>query len=637
MADGLQALETSDDVVLTGVPEGFDAKVLADKVRATGLEKPALIIQVARDDRRLEAIEQGLGFFAPKLRVVTLPAWDTVPYDRVSPSADLVAKRITALSKLILGGRKHPTVVVTTVNAILQRLPPPAFVQKALRKMAPGQRADMNRLIQRLRTGGYQRAGTVMDPGDFAVRGGILDIFPPGRVNPIRLDFFGDTLESIKSFDAETQITSRPINKMILMPISEVAFDDEATERFRKNYITQFGGNTGDDPLYQAITAGHRHPGMEHWLPFFHDGLASLFDYTGDDAIISFDENADSAVRQRFEQIGEHYDGRVDGLEADTFGAPPYKPVPPDQLFLSGADWAKELQSRPVLRLSQSAESSAERVDDIGGRIGRTFVRERQAPDGDLVGAVIGHIKGAISSKRRVIIAAWTAGSRERIVGLLRDRGFEEVRSVDTFDEAADLPAHLASAVVLGIERGFETADLVVIAEQDILGDRLVRRTKKRKKATDVIADAASLAVDDLVVHAEHGIARFCGLKTIEALGAPHDCLELEYHGGDKLYLPVENIDLLSRYGSDADGAQLDRLGGAAWQNRKARLKKRLREIAADLIKVAALREVRKAPVLEPPPGAFDEFVAKFPYDETDDQMASIDAVIDDLQSGKPM
>ncbi|MEO0730278.1 MAG: transcription-repair coupling factor, partial [Pseudomonadota bacterium] len=298
---------------------------------------------------------------------------------------------------------------------------------------------------------------------------------------------------------------------------------------------------------------------------------------------------------------------------------------------------AKQLTARPVLRLLQSAETSAARSEDIGGRIGRTFVRERQAPDGDLVGSVIGHLKGAISGNRRAVIAAWTAGSRERMVGLLRDRGFDDVRSVDTFDEARELPSNLVAAVVLGIERGFETSDLVVIAEQDVLGDRLVRRTKKRKKATDVIADAASLAVEDLVVHADHGIARFRGLKTIAALGTPHDCLELEYHGGDKLYLPVENIELLSRYGSETDGIQLDRLGGAAWQNRKARLKKRLREIAADLIKVAALREVRKAPVFEPPTGAFDEFVAKFPYEETDDQMASIDAVIEDLQSGKPM
>ncbi|MEO1709867.1 MAG: transcription-repair coupling factor, partial [Pseudomonadota bacterium] len=257
MADG----QIFDAVTLTGVPEGYEPQILAEKARALGLEQPAAIIHVARDDRRLDAIEQGLSFFAPKLRTVVLPAWDTVPYDRVSPSNDLVARRITALSKLVIGGRKEPVVVLTTVNAVLQRLPPPTFVRKALRKMAPGQRADMNRLISRLQLGGYSRSGMAMDPGDFAVRGGILDVYPPGRTNPIRLDFFGDTIESIKSFDAQTQITAKPIQKMILMPMSEVAFDEEAINRFRQNYIALFGGNTGDDPMYQAITAGHRHQG----------------------------------------------------------------------------------------------------------------------------------------------------------------------------------------------------------------------------------------------------------------------------------------------------------------------------------------------------------------------------------------
>ncbi|MEL6290484.1 MAG: transcription-repair coupling factor [Pseudomonadota bacterium] len=633
MADG----QIFDAVTLTGVPEGYEPQILAEKARALGLEQPAAIIHVARDDRRLDAIEQGLSFFAPKLRTVVLPAWDTVPYDRVSPSNDLVARRITALSKLVIGGRKEPVVVLTTVNAVLQRLPPPTFVRKALRKMAPGQRADMNRLISRLQLGGYSRSGMAMDPGDFAVRGGILDVYPPGRTNPIRLDFFGDTIESIKSFDAQTQITAKPIQKMILMPMSEVAFDEEAINRFRQNYIALFGGNTGDDPMYQAITAGHRHQGMEHWLPLFHGEMATLFDYVGTDAVLSFDENAEAAIKQRFEQIGEHYDGRVDGLEQDTFGAPPYKPIPPEQMYMSGREWAETLTTHPVFRLSQSTESAASQTEQIGGRIGKTFVQERQGRDGDLIGSVIGHMKAAIVRKQRVVIACWTSGSRERLVGLIRDRGFDEVRVCDSFDTVRDLPGHLVGAVILGIERGFETEDLLVIGEQDVLGDRLVRKTRKKKKATDVIADAASLDVGDLVVHADHGIGRFVGLKTIDALGAPHDCLELEYHAGDRLYLPVENLELLSRYGSDADGMQLDRLGGAAWQSRKAKLRKRLMDIAADLIQIAAMRELKQAPVLEPPTGAYDEFVAKFPYDETDDQLSSIDAVIEDLGSGKPM
>jgi transcription-repair coupling factor (superfamily II helicase) len=625
------------DITLSGVPEGLDAKVLAERVRQLGVDQPGALIHVVRDDRRLEQLEQAIAFYAPKLRVVSLPAWDTVPYDRVSPSPDIVARRITSLSKLVLGGRKEPTIVLATVNAVLQRLPPPAYIRAAMKKLAPGQRMDLNRLAKRLQLGGYSRTGTVMDPGDFAVRGGIVDVYPPGRNNPVRFDFFGDTLETIKSFDAATQKTSRTIQKMILMPISEIAFGEDAIERFRTGYISLFGGNTAEDALYQAVTAGHRHPGMEHWLPLFHDGLATLFDYVGDDAAVSFDENAEDVVKQRFEQITEHYQGRVEGLEAATFGAPPYKPVPPDTMFIDGAEWARTLSTRGVYRLSSAQDVPHRNVEPMGGRLGKTFLAERQSPNADLMGAVIGHLRGAISRGQRAFVACWTPGSRDRLMGLLVDRGFEQIRAVDTFEEARALPGHLVSAVVLGLERGFETSDMMVIGEQDILGDRFVRRKKARKKATDVITEAASLAVGDLVVHADHGIGRFLGLKTIEALGAPHDCMELAYHGGDRLYLPVENIELLSRYGSDTDEMQLDRLGGAAWQNRKARLKKRLREIADELIKVAALRQLRTAPAYEPPTGAFDEFVAKFPYEETDDQLASIDAVIEDLKAGKPM
>ena len=632
-----ETITAAGELTLMGAPEGYDARVLAQRVQQLGFEGPGAIIHVARDDRRLDALDQALKFFAPNVRRIVLPAWDTVPYDRVGPAADLISKRMTALTKLTFGGRKHPTLVLTTVNAILQKLPPRSFVKQAVRQLAPGQRLDMQRLMQRLSLGGYTRSGTVMEPGEFAVRGGILDLFPPGRVNPVRLDFFGDTLESIKTFDAESQRTSKTLQKLVLMPMSEVAFDDDAIATFRQSYVSLFGGNTNDDPMYQAVVNGHSYPGVEHWMPFFFETVETLFDFVGEDAAVSFDADADTAVRQRFEQIEEHYLARTDGLETETFGAPPYKPVPPDRMFVTGKEWASALDARGVFRLTEALNVASGETEDAGGRLGRLFTEERQADGGDLFGAVIGHIKAGLGSKRRVMLAAWTPGSRERIVGLLRDRGFDDIRAVETFTDVLALPEGVAAAVVLGVERGFESSDLVVIAEQDILGDRLVRPRKRRKKAADVLSEAASLSVGDLVVHADHGIGRFNGLETIEAVGAPHDCLQLVYHGGDKLYLPVANIELLSRYGADNENAQLDRLGGAAWQNRKARLKKRLLEIAADLIKVAALRELRDAPALEPPTGAYDEFVTRFPYEETEDQAASIEAVQDDLVAGKPM
>ena len=627
------------DILLSSVPEGLDALVLAELVSSTvEADGARTLLHVARDDRRIEALSQQLAFFAPGVRVINFPAWDTVPYDRIGPNTDIVADRMAALAKLTVAAGKQPTIVLTTVNAILQRVPPRAFIRKSLRQMAPGQqRIDMKRLTERLQLFGYQRASTVMEPGEYAVRGGILDLFPPARSSPVRLDFFGDTLESIKTFDAETQRTLKPLQKLVLMPMSEVAFGEEAVALFRRRYVELFGGNTGDDPLYEAVSAGHRYPGQEHWLPLFHEELETLLDYLPG-VTLSFDHLAEDAIRQRFSLIEEHYGARVEARETETFGAAPYKPVPPERMYLDGLAWKSALAHHAIFRLTPFEEPEAPNVRSWGGRAGRSFAPERQSADLNVFDAVVAHIIKLHAEKRRVAVAAWTPGARERLMTLLADHGLKEMRKVEHFDDVKALPADVTALAVVGIEQGFETPEVALVAEQDILGDRLVRPRRKVKRAADVLTEATSLSVGDLVVHADHGIGRFAGLKTITALGAPHDCLEITYQGGDKLFLPVENIELLSRYGSDdGSNAQLDKLGGVAWQSRKARMKKRLREIAAELIKIAAMRQLREAPAVAPPTGMYDEFVTRFPYDETEDQAASIDAVLEDLNSGRPM
>src|SRR5689334_135874 len=319
--------------ILSGVPDGLMPLVLAGLAEAAPAGLPARLVHVARDDRRLEALAEGIAFFAPKLRVIRLPAWDTVPYDRIGPNAEIVATRMAALARLSAAAHKGPAIVLTTVNAILQRLPPREFIRRSLKNIAPGQRLDMNELIGRLNGAGYQRTGTVMEPGEYAVRGGILDVYPPGRSNPVRLDFFGDTLEHIKAFDPETQRTGKIVQRLTLMPVSEVAFGEAAEKRFRAGYVEAFGPATSQDALYEAVSAGQRYPGMEHWLPLFHDRLETLFDYTGD-APVSFDHLAEEAVGERLALVADHYEARVKGLEALTFGAPPYKPVPAAAMFL---------------------------------------------------------------------------------------------------------------------------------------------------------------------------------------------------------------------------------------------------------------------------------------------------------------
>jgi len=633
----VERLLKAPHMIASGVPEGLDALLLGELARQTPRGAP--ILHIARDANRLVTLEDALAFFAPDVTVLTFPAWDGVPYDRVAPNADTIARRIATLSELThreTAGNKSSLIVLTTVNAVVQRVPPRAFIAASSMRLAAGNAVSMQKLVERLEVSGYGRAGTVTDPGQYAVRGGILDLYPPGA-QPVRLDFFGDTLESIRAFDPETQRTAARLDSVELLPMSELVLTPDVRRAFRQRYVELFGPVTGDDPLYESISAGRQHQGMEHWLPLFHDRLDTLFDYLPG-ALVSLDPLVDDARTKRLEQVADHYEARAQALERKAFGAPPYHPVPPESMFLSEAEWQQALASRQTIALDpfEHPETPGGKIVSFGGRQGHSFAAERQTEGGYVFDAVVAHAKRLKGEDKRVIVACWSNGARERLATLLWEHGIGETMGVESFADAIALPHATTAFAVLPLETGFEAPGLAVIDEQDILGDRLVRKTRG-KRGADVLTEVSSLSVGDLVVHADHGIGRFVGLTAIEAAEKPHDCLELHYSGGDKLYLPVENIELLSRYGSDEAGVQLDRLGGVAWQTRKARLKKRIRDMAEKLIKVAALRELRQAPVLTPPDGLYDEFSARFPYEETEDQETSIEAVLDDLASGRPM
>ncbi|MBW7926397.1 MAG: DEAD/DEAH box helicase, partial [Burkholderiaceae bacterium] len=311
---------------------------------------------------------------------------------------------------------------------------------------------------------------------------------------------------------------------------------------------------------------------------------------------------------------------------------------PPERLYLLKTEWSARLDAAAVARLSPFGVPEGQGVVlDVGTRQGRNFAPERAQQETNVFDALARHVAALQEKHKRVVIALWSEGARERMRQVLADHRLVNLVDVRSWPAAMARPKPEISLAVLGLESGFETADAALIGEQDILGDRLVRPRRASRKAENFIAEATSLAVGDLVVHVDHGIGRFAGLTTIEAAGAPHDCLELHYAGGDKLFLPVENIELLSRYGSEETVVELDRLGGSGWQTRKARMKSRIREIAHELLKVAAERLTREAPRLTVGPGLFDEFCAGFPYEETDDQQTSIDAVVGDLASGRPM
>ena len=437
---------------------------------------------------------------------------------------------------------------------------------------------------------------------------------------PVRLDFFGDTLESIRTFDAESQRTTGQLRALELVPMSEVQITTETIRRFRQAYVALFDAQTRGDTLYEAVSEGRRHPGLEHWLPLFYGELDTLFDYVAG-APLLLDPLADDAAGERLAQIQDYYDARKTQHDADPAHST-YKPLPPELLYVTPEEWRRRLDGAAVARLTPFATPQQGRgfVVDCGGRTGRNFAAERADENANVFEAAVGHIRALQANGRRVIVAGWSDGSAERLGTVLGEHGLKSTHPVASLAQALALKPGETALAVIGIEQGFEAGDLALVGEQDILGDRLIRQRRKVRRAQDVLSEVTALTAGDLVVHVDHGIGRFVGLQAIEAAGAPHDCLEIHYAGGDKLFLPVENIELLSRYGSEDAEAQLDRLGGSGWQTRKARMKKRIREMAQSLIKVAAARQLRAAARLVPPPGLYDEFCARFPYDETEDQ-----------------
>ena len=619
---------TPGRLIVGGCPEGYDAKVLADTLARAG----GPVLHVARDDARLAAMRAALGFFAPEVPVLTFPAWDCLPYDRISPNPEIAAARMATLAALA-DGFGRPAVVLTTLNAATQRIPARAVLREASFTAEVGQRIDMAALRGYLARMGFQQAPTVTEPGEFAIRGGLIDIYPPGMGGPVRLDLFGDVLDSARRFDPESQRTTEKVSRLELAPVSEVILDEAAIGRFRTRYRAEFGAAGNDDPLYEAVSAGRKHQGYEHWLPYFHERLENVLDYVPD-APVLLDEGLDALRAARWESLTDQYEARSAALSAKSKLGTVYKPAAPELLYLDDAAWGAALDGRIVRQMVSLPQPPGPTSIDAGGRIGRDFAPERQQESVSLFGALAAHV----AERRRagnVVLASYSKGALERMAGLLEDDG---VTGAKEAARASDVPEGKGGLylTVWGLEHGFEAPGLTVISEQDVLGDRLIRAPRRRKRAENFLTEAAGLTPGDLVVHVDHGIGRYRGLETITAMGAPHECIHLEYSGGDKLYLPVENIELLSRYGHEE--GLLDRLGGGAWQAKKAKLKARIRDMADRLIRIAAERALRKGQVLTPPEHhVWEEFCARFPYAETDDQLNAISDVLGDMESGRPM
>ena len=634
MAEPLpRILAATAPLTLASVPNGFLPVLLADIARAGTGGRRAVF--VAADEQEMRGVADTASWFAPELVVRQFPAWDCLPYDRASPSLRASAERLATLHAL-QKAPKGPELLVTTVNAATQRTLTPFRIRQLVAKLAPGERIDRDRLGALLQANGYSRTDTVNDPGEYAVRGGLVDLWPSGEELALRLDFFGDEIESVRRFDPSDQRTVDRVDGFTLLPASEALLDEDSIKRFRSGYRERFGATATGDPIYQAISDGRRLAGMEHWLPLFEDRLATLFDHLRDDDVIVRDAGTPGAAESRFEGIADYHENRVRAQSADPGS---YRPLAASALYLDAAEWERLIANRPMHFATPYREPESATVLDFDVAAPRDFTPERTANE-NVYDAVAAHVRKLQREGRKVVLASYTRGSRERLQGLLEEHGLTALAPADSWQEAQGLATPKANGrvalAVVPLDHGFTAPDLALLTEQDMLGDRLVRRQKRRKTADAFLAELATLSPGDFVVHADHGIGRYEGLTSVPVGTAPHDCVLLSYHGGDKLYVPIENIDILSRYGADADGVALDRLGGVAWQSRKARMKERIREIAGELMKTAAARALRHADVAESSTG-YDEFVDRFPYEETDDQDRAIGETLADLSAGKPM
>ncbi len=634
-------IDTND--MIYGVPEGEDARFLAEQARAI-MPDDRVLVHVALSDARIETLKDLLSFFAPDVKVLTLPAWDCLPYDRVSPHNDIVAHRVSTLTKLMAWDHekeRYPRILITSVNSALQRVMPRKILRESTFAAKVGQRIDMDHMSLFLTQNGYMRNDTVREAGDFAIRGGIIDLFASGYEKPLRIDLFGDEIESIKTFDPLSQRTEEALKEFSLEPVTEFFLDDPSIARFRSAYREMFGAVQKDNPLYEAISEGRRYNGMEHWLPLFYDAMETVFDYAPN-AQVTFDPHVQDAYTQRMEQVLDFYQARkvIENSAQKKSGATSlsgsvYHAVPLEMLYIPQQEW-QQLSGDSYKMHGFGAPDQVDAVDRAA-RKAKNFADERAKPDGDVFAALKDYIAYLQNKKHKVLIACYSEGSLARMKGLMGHAAIKDICDVADYTAFKKAKPYQVCACVMPLEGGFVAPDIAVITEQDVLGDRLARKAKKTRKADNFLTEVSALNEGDLVVHVDHGIGRFIELETINAAGIVNDCLKIEYAGGDKLYVPVVNLDVLSRFGSDEGTTPLDKLGGAGWQARKARAKKNLMEIADKLLGIAAARQLKKADKLEVGAELYNEFVARFPYNETEDQERSIESVLQGMAGDYPM
>ncbi|MBB5016738.1 transcription-repair coupling factor [Rehaibacterium terrae] len=592
-----------------------------------------LVLAVTCDTHAAHTLESDLRTLAGNLPVLHFPDWETLPYDLFSPHPDIVSQRIAALYALPATARG---VLVVPVSTLMQRLPPVRFIAGSALDVRRGQKFDLDNEKRRLEAAGYRHVPQVLDPGDFAVRGALLDLYPMGAATPYRIELFDDEIDSIRSFDPETQRSQDTVDAVRLLPAREFPVDEAATRRVRDTLRERFDIDPRRCPIYQDLKEGVAPAGIEYYLPLFFDagkggGTGTLFDYLGPKALAILADGALDAAEHFWAQTGERYEQRRHDIERPV--------LPPDELFLPPDALREKLNALPRAEICGPGHPRRADAQPLGDAPAPSLPLTQKGDPTAALKSFLANYPG------RVLLAADSPGRREALIEQLDAHGIrpEVVESWQAFLGAADGGLPRWAVTVAPLEDGFALVEpaLCVLTERQLYPERASqprRRKRAGREPEAIIRDLTEIAEGAPIVHEDHGVGRYRGLVTLDAGGQPAEYLQIEYAKGDKLYVPVAQLHLVSRYtGASPEHAPLHSLGGEQWEKARRKAAEKVRDVAAELLEIQARRHARKGLALPVDRSLYEPFAASFPFEETPDQHAAIEAVIADLGREQPM
>jgi transcription-repair coupling factor (superfamily II helicase) len=588
-----------------------------------------LVLVITRDTHSAAALENDLRILGNGLTLLHFPDWETLPYDMFSPHLDIVSQRVAALYRL---PSLKKGVLVVPVASLMQRVSPPQWIAGNVLDLKKGQKLQLDDEKRRLQASGYRYVQQVLDPGDFAVRGALLDLFPMGSDVPYRIELFDDEIDSLRSFDPETQRSDHPVDTITLLPAREFPLDEAATKKARQALSERFEFDPRRCTIYQDLKEGIAPNGIEYYLPLFFDQTATLFDHLPTNTRIVIGEGVDTSAQHFWQQTQERWEQRRHDIERPILA--------PDELFLSPDNLRATLNHRDRVIICDAEHPQYAQASRIADAPAPTLQwNDKHQATGDALKRFLASYPG------RVLLSAETAGRREALLEILQAANIDVVMAASwhEFQTNTSITPHTLSITVAAFDSGFAFVEpaITVLTERQLFPERAEQSRRRRKSNRDpdtIIRDLGEIAIGAPIVHEDHGVGRYQGLVNLESGGVCGEYLCIEYAKGDKLYVPVAQLQLVSRYsGASPDHAPLHTLGGEAWEKAKRKAAEKVRDVAAELLEIQARRHARKGLALKADRSMYEPFAATFPFEETPDQFNAIEAVITDLDKTTPM